>query len=453
MDRPWKHPDTGVYYFRKWIPLALRPLLGKTVEKRSLGTKDPQVAKGLHRQVAALVEAEWRHARKAAAAETVPATASLTHKQIQALAGEVYRRRVAAHEDEPGTIERWALEADWDRFARSNRTQPIDAALARARWRPLVDEILEEQGIVLDLQTHRRVMQATLDAVRDAHVRLGRAAEGDYRPDSMADRFPKWEPMAPVAPEPALPFEECWQAYQTRARLAPKTVKRWSGTLRRMVAHAGTDDLARITREQLIGWKRSLLDEGLNPLSVRDAYIASAKALFSFLVSDGKLKDNPAVGIKVIVPKKQKLRGPEFTDAEAHTILSATLAPFSALISPEHAAARRWVPWLCAYLGARVNEMTQLRAEDVCEWHGTQTLSDGRSEPFSCWVVRITPEAGSVKTHEARLVPLHPHLVEQQRRLAKLGGRLEAVDEREFGHRGHGNLDQGSLGPGNLERE
>lgn len=41
MDRPWKHPDTGVYYFRKWIPLTLRPLLGKTVEKRSLGTKDP----------------------------------------------------------------------------------------------------------------------------------------------------------------------------------------------------------------------------------------------------------------------------------------------------------------------------------------------------------------------------------------------------------------------------
>jgi hypothetical protein len=155
MDRSWKHPDTGVHYFRKWIPLTLRPLLGKTVEKRSLGTKASQVATGLHRQVAALVEAEWRQARKAAAAGTAPATASLTHKQIQALAGEVYRRRVAAHEDEPGPIERWALEADWDRFARSKKTQPIDAALARARWRPLVDEILEEQGIVLDLHTHR----------------------------------------------------------------------------------------------------------------------------------------------------------------------------------------------------------------------------------------------------------------------------------------------------------
>ena len=31
----------------------------------------------------------------------------------------------------------------------------------------------------------------------------------------------------------------------------------------------------------------------------------------------------------------------------------------------------------------------------------------------SIWVVRITPEAGSVKTGRRRDVPLHPHLLEQ----------------------------------------
>ncbi|KFG67707.1 hypothetical protein [Microvirga sp. BSC39] len=134
-----------------------------------------------------------------------------------------------------------------------------------------------------------------------------------------------------------------------------------------MVSHVGSGDLANITREQLIEWKNALLDEGLNPLSVRDACLASAKALFSFLVSEGKLDGNPALGIEVAVSMRAKLRDPEFTDTEAETILSATLAPFSNLISPEHAAARRWVPWLCAYLGARVNELTQLRPEDVKE--------------------------------------------------------------------------------------
>lgn len=61
-------------------------------------------------------------------------------------------------------------------------------------------------------------------------------------------------------------------------------------------------------------------------------------------------------------------------------------------------AAKRWVPLLCAMTGARVAEMTQLRKEDVRE-------QDGIS------FIRITPEAGSVKSGEYRDVPIHPQLV------------------------------------------
>ena len=33
--------------------------------------------------------------------------------------------------------------------------------------------------------------------------------------------------------------------------------------------------------------------------------------------------------------------------------------------NPKTTAAKRWVPWLCAYSGARVAEMIQLRKQDV----------------------------------------------------------------------------------------
>jgi integrase len=46
-----------------------------------------------------------------------------------------------------------------------------------------------------------------------------------------------------------------------------------------------------------------------------------------------------------------------------------------------------------------VGELAQLRKEDV-------------RQEGAYWVVRITPDAGTVKTNEAREVPLHPHLVE-----------------------------------------
>jgi len=57
------------------------------------------------------------------------------------------------------------------------------------------------------------------------------------------------------------------------------------------------------------------------------------------------------------------------------------------------------VPWLCAYTGARVGELVQLRKEDV------------RHEGAH-WVATLTPAAGTMKTDEARDVVLHKHLVE-----------------------------------------
>jgi integrase len=76
------------------------------------------------------------------------------------------------------------------------------------------------------------------------------------------------------------------------------------------------------------------------------------------------------------------------------------------------------VPWICAYTGARVNEITQLRAEDVF------TLKVPSGERV--WVIRITPEAGTVKNRKARNVSIHPYLLEQ--------GFLEFVNKRDGKH-------------------
>ena len=60
----------------------------------------------------------------------------------------------------------------------------------------------------------------------------------------------------------------------------------------------------------------------------------------------------------------------------------------------------RWVPWLCAYSGARVSEVCQLRAEDIIQQEGV-------------WCMHFTPDAGPLKTVSSeRAVPLHPALLE-----------------------------------------
>src|SRR5438105_5721029 len=81
-------------------------------------------------------------------------------------------------------------------------------------------------------------------------------------------------------------------------------------------------------------------------------------------------------------------------------ILQASLSPDHGRLSREHARARRWIPWIAAYSGARVGEIAQMRGCDFIQIDGI-------------WTMRITPEAGSTKSGHARLVPLHRHLIEQ----------------------------------------
>ena len=98
------------------------------------------------------------------------------------------------------------------------------------------------------------------------------------------------------------------------------------------------------------------------------------------------------------VPKKIKTRETKaFTNDEINTILSAALA-----VQPRSKgdAAKRWCPWLAAYSGARMGELTQLRGVDVVERDGIHAM-------------KISPEAGTTKSGKARMVPLHEHLIEQ----------------------------------------
>ncbi|MBK3405173.1 integrase [Methylorubrum populi] len=317
LARPWRHPKTGMYWFRRRVPKDLRFLLGRTEERKTLETKEPGVARVRYLRTAAEVEERWARIRSGEAA--LAATAA---------------------------------------------PAKVSAALS--------NEDASGNG------------KGTGDAIC-------------MTPVSAGSRQP---PAADAARSASCPWRPVFEEYAAEARLAPSTVKRWSGVLTMLEEAVGSDDLAALTRQDLIAWKASLLRSGRNARTVRDAHLAAVKAVANWAVANARLAANPASGIAIIVPKERTIRDRDLTDAEALLILRAASGPPNRRLSPEHAAARRWVPWLCAYGGARVNEITQMRGRDVrCE--------------RGIWLLRITPEAGTVKTGRWRDVPLHPHLVEQ----------------------------------------
>ena len=85
-----QHPKTGVFYYRRVVPVDLRPALGQTEFRISLGTKDRREAKRRLPEHAVAIEAKF------AAAKRGPV--SLSHQQIVALAGAWYAQELARRE-------------------------------------------------------------------------------------------------------------------------------------------------------------------------------------------------------------------------------------------------------------------------------------------------------------------------------------------------------------------
>lgn len=301
-------------------------------------------------------------------------------------------RRLCFSEDERAFVTGGRQEALLVHF------MPRDVHL-RFAFRTEVEEFLDRQGYKLSGPTMDGFVVAYLGAKAQAAEVLRRNAYNDYEPDPKAGRFGSPDILKNDGKVAAF---EMFDAYATEAGLAAKTKRSWKSMLTVLTVFVGHDDLARLTARNMIDWKDHLLKEGpdgvnLHGKTVRNGYLGSVKALLNYAVQQQRLSVNVAQLVTVRVAKKKNQREKGFTHEEATQILTATLAPPPRALSAENAAARRCIPWICAYTDARVNEITQLLPSDL-------TIVRGHS------VLRIDAEAS--KTSEYRNVPLHEHLIE-----------------------------------------
>ena len=403
----------------------------------SLRTRDPIEAKIRQASVAAHLERVWRAFRE-------PDAIALTQRQATALAGDVYRAWANGEGREQTTAIEWTPDGwvpagvtpeEEKAFFKSavrtlNKIAETDSpAVLERTYGPLLDKLLMQKGIVrLDPDSRIVVLKAVHKALRDAFKLRKRNADGDYTPDPKANRFSEWtQPSTPSShPSPTSQksslkglVEDWWKEAKATDR-KPSTYESYRNTMANFTAFLKHDDARRVTSTDVIAFKDHRLastnprtGKRISAKTVKDSDLAGLKTIFGWAVSNGRMEANPAAGITIKLGKPQKLRSKGFTDAEASAILQAATNHLKGNEKPQTFAAKRWVPWLCAYTGARVGELAQLRKEDV------------RQEGMH-WVIRITPEAGTVKTNEARDVVLHPHLIEQ--------GFIRFVQDSDDGH-------------------
>jgi integrase len=381
----------------------------------SLRTADPSEAKTRQALAAAHLETVWAALRH-------DAPARLTHRQVTALAGELYRvwvdseglgRSVAmvhtpgvgwapdTESDEEREGHWAAVVAMWERVGKDGDPKRLERPLG-----PIVDRLLLTKGIRrVDSESRAMLLTAFWMALRDAFASRQRNAGGDYAPDQKAARFPDWQTPAEApkrgASNGALScLVEDWWKEAKRAGRKQSTYESYRNSMARLVTFLKHDTASRVMPEDIVRFKDYRVESGVSPKTVKDSDLAGMKTVFGWAVINRRLPSNPAEGITIKVGKSRKLRSKGFYDSEAVAILKHAREFVPGREAPKLAAAKRWVPWLCAFTGARVGEMIQIRKEDL-----------RREGKF--WVLHVTPEAGPVKTDEARDVVLHRQVIEE----------------------------------------
>jgi integrase len=137
-----------------------------------------------------------------------------------------------------------------------------------------------------------------------------------------------------------------------------------------------------------------LASRGLEPMSPKtvNRNLSAVSAMFNWCVREGLISDSPARGLLVQIKRRPDLERDAFRPEELKLIFDALAG---------EAGARFWLTRIALYSGMRLEEIAQLRPQDIREVAGI-------------WCFDVNSDGGKkLKTAgSARLVPIHPQLIE-----------------------------------------
>ncbi|HWL55470.1 MAG TPA: DUF6538 domain-containing protein [Paracoccus sp. (in: a-proteobacteria)] len=398
----------GRFFARLVVPKDLRKIVGKTELRAPLGPDRRTAMKHLPGAVATLQHEIAQAERKTAPANiaAAPMRYPLAPDQIalshyhQSLAMDDAARRSPAYaslsvndqyvaELRAGIAgklsDRQLGELVGPRIERFRAADNLDAAPGTDEWRVIA----------------RALCSAELEAL----ARVVERDEGDFTGQPSTPLLLNAKPPEDE-PEP-VNLAKLWNDYikaRTTAGFMKDGGKRMRPVIESLRKFLGHSDARKVTKKNLLDWRDELLTS-LSAKTVSDMYLSAVRSLFKWAHDNERLPDNPAAAVKQPKPRKQRGREAGYTDAEAVKVLKASRSyqpkadQFGRIReTPESVNAKRWVPILCAFSGARVSEITQLRKEYV--------RKEGER-----WVMRITPDAGTMKVGHYRDVPLHSQVV------------------------------------------
>ncbi|EDM33302.1 phage integrase [Roseovarius sp. TM1035] len=399
---------SGRYHARLVVPKDLRGIIGKTELRTPLGGDYRQALKLLPGAVAQLQHQIGLAEQKAGAGrpQTGPARYPLAPDQI---AHSLYMQRLA-FDDVLRNDPRYPAIGIDDRLVQRLRAA-ISGSADDAELADLVGAQIDRFRAAGNLDAKpgstewRVIARAVCSAELEALARVAERDEGDFTGTPTAPIIVNAQP--PQDQPVPVSLKRLWADY-VQMRMQSGSMrdggKRQGAVIENLRKFVKHDDAARLTKKDIMAW-RDHLRTSLAAKTISDVHLSTVRSLLNWAVENDRLPENVAVTVKQAKSRKTYGRERGYTDAEAVKILKASrsyvrTADASGYIreSEKSANLKRWVPIISAFSGARVSEITQLRKEDIRK-EGDQ------------WIIRITPDAGTVKAGDYRDVPLHPQII------------------------------------------
>jgi hypothetical protein len=217
------------------------------------------------------------------------------------------------------------------------------------------DQFLADKGLTLSEAACDLFLHCVHLEFIAATGRLRQLASGDHTPDQRPQRFPPFALPARKATKSATAMK-LFAAWVENTAPRSSTVARYRCVFEDLQAKY-PEGVGAITDDDARAWANGLIDPSV-PRSagvVRNNWGRPARSVFGWGVDQKIISDNPFERIKIKVRKRPRDReGRAFAEAEQATILCAAYAETNT--KSFLGAARRWVPWLMAYSGARCGE-------------------------------------------------------------------------------------------------
>jgi integrase len=173
-----------------------------------------------------------------------------------------------------------------------------------------------------------------------------------------------------------------------------------------------------VTPLDIVRFKEHLADKGLSGATI-NRYLSAIKSPLTWAKENHKIATNPGAGIKYDARggAKKKVKRLGYDDNQARIILLAA--------RDEKKPYRRWIPWVCAFTGCRLDEVAGRDARDI-------------QRVGSKWVIDI-PQGKNEGA--ARKIPLHSKLVAEGlidywRELPKNGPLFPDLTDGRYGRAG-----------------